>query len=388
MSALGIAMVTGAVLAGTAWRESIADEPDDTAAVQEAAAAEAPIVVKLIIADERDGKKLVVQRPRIEARGGRPATAQFGNMLLELVAVAEPETAVSPAAARLRQPRPADEEALPPEIPIHVSLLLRETQGGRIRTRARFQLRTVSGETATVKSGGLEVQVTAEAPAPLVQAAEVREFQEAERIELRIYRNLQKRVSVNYEDIPLSVVFKDLSSRSGLNFVFDPFAFEDAGLTPAQRVSLSENETRVATLLDQLLIANGLDYVVGDDVIKITTRRRARGELSVRLYPVADLLEPAGPGDSPHSPDDVADALWEQITSEIAPDSWDQVGGQGGVRYLKSAKSFAIRQTANVHDEITYHFSKLRSARTKRERTGSGHVEAAKKQSEPATPRE
>ncbi|MSR60719.1 MAG: hypothetical protein EXS05_24280 [Planctomycetaceae bacterium] len=387
MRAFAVAVLAGVLMAGLSLGQGVADESDreveSSADAWSEKSSGSPIVVKLVIREEQDGKQVVLQRPRIMAAGGRPAVVQFGNMLLELVAVAEPETSLSPTQARLRKSAKPEVDSPSSDVPIHVSLSIKETEEGQIRTRSRFQLRTLSGETSTVKTGGLEVQVTAELVPTDPEVVEFQELQAAERAELRIYRILQKRISAPYDQTPLKEAVKDLAARCGVNFVIDPSALEEEGLTPVAKVTAPESSVRVCTLLDQLLAPLLLDYVVIDEVIKITSRRRAQGELVAKIYPVADLLSPA---EATAASDAVAalppiiregspDELCEQITTQVAPESWDTVGGPGGMRYFKGAKSLVVRQTPDVHDEIAQLLGKLRAERLKVDSDSRRHVE-------------
>ena len=53
-------------------------------------------------------------------------------------------------------------------------------------------------------------------------------------------------------------------------------------------------------------------------------------------------------------------ALTELITSSIAPDTWDQVGGPASVRIHPTTLSLVIRQTQKIHEEITDLLEQLR----------------------------
>ena len=75
-----------------------------------------------------------------------------------------------------------------------------------------------------------------------------------------------------------------------------------------------------------------LTVMVRDEVLVITTQEEAENTLETHVYPVADLL---GVGrsarDVGRGRHDDYDTLLETITSIIAPDTWDQVGGAGSI---------------------------------------------------------
>jgi hypothetical protein len=69
-----------------------------------------------------------------------------------------------------------------------------------------------------------------------------------------------------------------------------------------------------------------------------------------RVYPVASLVLP-----TPDSPPENADydTLIDLITSSIAPESWDTVGGPGSIEAFPASRSVVITQTPPVHERIT-----------------------------------
>lgn len=54
------------------------------------------------------------------------------------------------------------------------------------------------------------------------------------------------------------------------------------------------------------------------------------------------------------------DELIDLITSTLEPETWDDVGGPGSIRYEPETMSLLIRQTEAVHDEIEETLTTLR----------------------------
>ena len=160
-----------------------------------------------------------------------------------------------------------------------------------------------------------------------------------------------------------------------------------------------------------------LTHVERDELLFVTTPEDAESQLIVRVYDVRDLLampwveqpaasKPAGmaggmgggmfavadseqvpggisgtgsnavqpggsanrggmggmgpPGRAPPQPPSGSDSLIEMITTIVQPDSWDDVGGPGGVDCYKGL--LAVSQTDQVHKRIERFLDMLREA--------------------------
>ena len=68
-----------------------------------------------------------------------------------------------------------------------------------------------------------------------------------------------------------------------------------------------------------------------------------------KVYPVASLV--LSTPDAPTSDADF-DTLIDLITSTIAPESWDCVGGPGSINGFPSSLSLVVTQTPGVHERI------------------------------------
>ncbi|MGE5194640.1 MAG: hypothetical protein ACM3U2_19280 [Deltaproteobacteria bacterium] len=183
----------------------------------------------------------------------------------------------------------------------------------------------------------------------------------AEGRELTIFRALQKRLWMEFKDAPLSEFVKQLASRCEINIVIDTVGLEDEGLTTNTRVSAVAQGTRASTLLDQILSQIRLDYLVKDDVLKITSQQKAHGEMITVNYSVADLLpREIASGTAPLINSKPLDDVVETITKKVAPESWEKVSGPGSIMPYRTTLSLVIRQTPVVHEEIARFLKELR----------------------------
>ncbi len=180
--------------------------------------------------------------------------------------------------------------------------------------------------------------------------------------ELKTWRALQRRVSVKFEHEPLSEVVKELSSRSGVNLLLDPGGLRDEGVTQETEISITANDARLATLLDQILTPLHLDFAVANEAVKITGRQRARGEIISVSYPIRDLAMRLENGRNVPDAEETTNLI-ETITSTIAPHSWEERGGPGSVTFSEKSISLVVRQTQDVQRDILGMLNKIRRER-------------------------
>ncbi|MCB9873377.1 MAG: hypothetical protein H6821_04290 [Planctomycetaceae bacterium] len=181
------------------------------------------------------------------------------------------------------------------------------------------------------------------------------------------------RALLNALEQPLTVEFKDESLRDVVEFlaeklhipiVIDTRALEDFGIDTSVPISGSFTKSPVRFVLARLLNDIELTYIIRDEVVQITTPECCECQLDIALYPVRDLVEVAAahPGDLPGANCDF-DSLRQVITSTIAPDTWDEVGGPGAVEPLLPVPTLMISQTQQVHEEILGLLTDLRQAK-------------------------
>src|SRR5690606_15871758 len=92
-----------------------------------------------------------------------------------------------------------------------------------------------------------------------------------------------------------------------------------------------------------MLASLGLTYVVTDDVLLIAS---TPGEEHFRtaIYPVGDLLELPEKA-SAAEVSEASDTLLEKLMEVVAPDTWDQVGGRGGLEPFVNRRALVAAQS-------------------------------------------
>lgn len=154
-----------------------------------------------------------------------------------------------------------------------------------------------------------------------------------------------------------------LRTQFQMNVVLDERALDEVGLgsdTPIAGLHLKgvPLEEALLMILEQL----ELTFILRDVGLVMTTPERAEEHLDVHVYPVADLIF--------WEQDSVRgryfadyDTLIDAITSSIAPDTWDEVGGAGSIEAYPISQSLVIGQSRQVHTRIRALIRTLRRAK-------------------------
>ncbi len=107
-----------------------------------------------------------------------------------------------------------------------------------------------------------------------------------------IEAKLAKPVKVNFQNVPLRQALDDLQAMAGMNIVLETHALAAETISPEQPVTLKVDDISLKSALNLLLNQVHLTYVKGDEVLKVTTEKAARGKLVTKVYSVADLVIP------------------------------------------------------------------------------------------------
>jgi hypothetical protein len=102
-----------------------------------------------------------------------------------------------------------------------------------------------------------------------------------------------------------------------------------------------------------------LDWVIDNETLVILTKDKANQCCVTRVYPARDLVQLPSTND----PGEDSASLIDLITSTIATQSWNDVGGPGTAHYFTSVGTLVVTQTRDVHDQIERLLVTLREAR-------------------------
>ncbi|MCA9213396.1 MAG: sigma-70 family RNA polymerase sigma factor [Planctomycetales bacterium] len=167
--------------------------------------------------------------------------------------------------------------------------------------------------------------------------------------ELRIAQELNEQTRVDFVGTTLHDAIEYWKETHGINMIIDHRALDEVGLSsdsPAPDWTISGLRLRDA--MDLFFERNDLTWVPTKNVVLITTKDRAEGILENRVYPIpSDWGIPA-------------ETVLEMLQTNVSPDSWGDVGGEGSITVL--GERIVVRQTYRVHEEIAELFSQIEAS--------------------------
>lgn len=97
---------------------------------------------------------------------------------------------------------------------------------------------------------------------------------------------------MNFTDTPLEEVVNLLQEEYGIPIQIDDAALDTSGLAPDEPVTVNLHNVSLRSALRLMLKKLQLTYIIQDEVLMITTPEEADSALTVKVYPVADLVLP------------------------------------------------------------------------------------------------
>jgi hypothetical protein len=175
----------------------------------------------------------------------------------------------------------------------------------------------------------------------------------------KIAAALDTETPLEFSEAPLAEVVDYLKTARDIPIVIDRQALDELGMGTETPVTVSLAGISLRAGLARVLGELGLDYVINNEVLLITSEERARSQLDPRVYSTTGLRIPV-------------EKLMEIITSMVAPDTWEDGGGTGKIASLgDTMEGLVIAQTDQVHDQIADLLEKLRRAQAARDVAGS-----------------
>ncbi len=172
-------------------------------------------------------------------------------------------------------------------------------------------------------------------------------------------------------DSPLGVKFKNNSFREVLNYLMertgqpilvDEQSMKDAMVEYDDQVNFEVPRANFRTVLKKVLADRGLAYIIKEGALQIVTAQKARDTMTVRAYPIDDLVQSPGLiGPTPFlSPDQAlrmqasanAASIVQMIQSQIEPTQWQVNGGPATITYYEPGKTLIVRASAELHMQL------------------------------------
>jgi hypothetical protein len=181
--------------------------------------------------------------------------------------------------------------------------------------------------------------------------------------EKAILRILNSVISVDFKDQSFEAVVDYLQDKTGQPILVDKQALADASIEYETPVTIKLKKVSVRTLLRKLLHDLGLTYVIKDEIIQVTSYKRAKEMMTVRTYPVGDLVM-FDPTTGQVLPPALimlqAKQLIDLIKGTVDPDSWGggENGGGGTIVFNLATKSLVVKQSAEIHYSMKASFGR------------------------------
>lgn len=179
---------------------------------------------------------------------------------------------------------------------------------------------------------------------------------------VKIERALEGSLTFEFAETPLLDVAAFIAAKCEINVVLDRRALDDVGIGEDVPVTYSAKDMRVRHALRHMLRNFELTSLCRDHALLITTPEEAECILATRVYPVADLLGEMQGTDIFGYPQRMAshDDVIDMLTSVVAPQTWDEVGGPGSIESCGHIDVFVVSQTPDVHEQIAGLLGKVR----------------------------
>ncbi|MDZ4684508.1 MAG: hypothetical protein SH850_05415 [Planctomycetaceae bacterium] len=170
-------------------------------------------------------------------------------------------------------------------------------------------------------------------------------------VEALIAAKLSERTELAFADTALTDAIDFLKDYHQISIYIDEAALRDEGVDPSTPINLELSGITLRSALRLLLGAQGLTYVIEDEVMKVTTITRAQERVLTRIYPVSDLAD---------TPEDL-ESLQEAIRT-ATDGSWNTEGKPGTMSVVLKSKAIVVRHKSAVQDDIVELLTNLRAA--------------------------
>ena len=183
--------------------------------------------------------------------------------------------------------------------------------------------------------------------------------------ERKIVESLNRPVTVDWNNKMLEEALQEISNQIDQNLFIDKKSLTDLGIDLTKTVSLQGKGIAARTALRQVLMAQGLTFVVKDDAIQVVTIEKARDMLVTRVYYLGDIAQGGGPfGNINAGPllnfqntMNNVELIMKAIQSSIDPMCWKSNGGPCTITFHYPTMSIIVRASAEVHSSIGSSFN-------------------------------
>ena len=199
-------------------------------------------------------------------------------------------------------------------------------------------------------------------------------YPELTKSELKIQEALNANTECEFLDVSFTEAMNSLSTQHGINMFLDSTGFEERDLRLEKRVNFSLSDISLKSALDIILKPRGMDYVVENEFLKISTVGDLANTFKVRIYPVADLCD--SPEDYQALENVIRNTCLANESRRSKSYSVDDlvIGGPGknkvtleygsaSISAVPQCRALVINDTDRVHETIVELLTQLRQVR-------------------------
>jgi hypothetical protein len=160
-------------------------------------------------------------------------------------------------------------------------------------------------------------------------------------------KRLAENATVQFDNVALVDVAKWIEEQTGMNVFLDRQSLSSAGILPSEPVRDELRDAPVYLLLDRLQ-AVGVTWKVANDQIFLVSLAQNDAQMTTAQYNVGDLFDA----------NFLSEHLRQAIVSTIAPPTWQDEGGAGGIEVLGDV--LFVRQSYRNHRRVAGLLAALR----------------------------
>ena len=259
---------------------------------------------------------------------------------------------------------------------------------GRSVNRSPAELRAIQRDVRALRDDvrrlseliGSPTATGTEAATPFTVQANPTSSTKVDPSQTEIQLALGKLVSLECTDVPLIKVIREIKGMIDVNVVVDEGGLAEEGVSIKAPINIVLSGISARSALKLILEPLQLTFIEVDEVLKITNRVRAKGELIVSTYAIDDLVRVLAQDAMTTRTNaktakgnrvEELKAVSELITTTISPDSWDVAGGRGTIQHFGATDSLVIRQTSDVHKDICELLNQIRRLHRLPQRIGN-----------------
>ena len=167
----------------------------------------------------------------------------------------------------------------------------------------------------------------------------VTRLRKTNKAEEKIEQALQQETQIEFVDTPLSDAVAFFSKLHGIIILIDKPALEEEGISLDEPLTLSLDGVKLSSALNIILKPLKMDYVIEDEVLKLTTVFKVEEIMTVSVYDIRKLLK--------------AGFELQMLMNTIMAHTgeWTAIIGSGGESSSQPG-SIVVLQTEKTHQEI------------------------------------